>query len=161
MRKSLLTLLLAFVLASMLLAVFATTYNVSISEPLWWLATWSAYVSPSLSISLPILPVTMWSAWVAPPTTVTLTLATVPLWKAATVFTFQDYMNKTRVLEFYVTPPLISFPKNVIDGSLVVYTNEPSRFFYNYTGMIVVEGGNATPTEGGYLINTGAGYTYV
>jgi hypothetical protein len=74
---------------------------------------------------------------------------------------FQDYMNKTRVLEFYITPPLTSFPKKVVDGSLVVYTNEPSQFFYNYTGGIVVEGGNATPTEGGYLISTGAGYTYV
>jgi len=161
MRKSLLTLLLVFVLASMLLAVFAATYKVSISQPLKWVATWSVYVRPGPIISMPIRPVTMWSAWVNPPITVTLTLATVPLWKAVTVFTFQDYMNKTRVLEFYITPPLISFPKNTVDGSLVVYTNEPGQFFYNYAGRVVVEGGNATPTEGGYLIETGAGYTYI
>jgi hypothetical protein len=184
MRRSLLALLLVSVLASMLLAVFADTYSVPISQPLQWLAewsgaivssvplptpyalswtaTWGASFSPWTSIPLSVTPVmASWSAQVLPPTMFTLTLAPASLWKAATIFMFQDYMNKTRVLEFYITPPLTSFPKKVVDGSLVVYTNEPSRFFYNYTGRVVVEGGNATPTEGGYLISTGAGYTYV
>jgi hypothetical protein len=184
MRRSLLALLLAFVLSSMLLAVFAATYSIPISQPLQWLAewsgtivssvplptpyalgwtaTWSAFINPQLHILLSVTPVmASWGAQVLPPTTFTLALAPVSLWRASVVFMFQDYMNKTRVLEFYITSPLTSFPKRAVDGSLVVYTNEPSRFFYNYTGRIVVEGGNATPTEGGYLINTGTGYTYV
>jgi hypothetical protein len=184
MRKSLLTLLLVSVLASMLLVVFAATYNVSISQPLQWLAewssvivssvplptpyalswtaTWSASLNPWTSIPLSVTPImVLWSVQVFPPTTFTLTLAPVSLWRAGVVFMFQDYMNKTRMLEFYITPPLTFFPKKTVDGSLAVYTNEPGRFFYNYTGRVVVEGGNATPTEGGYLVNTGVGYTYV
>jgi len=125
----------------------STEYGVSAPYALLWLAEWSVALSE------------------AAPTALTSNLGLASMWRMSVPLDpVPDYRGVSRVFEFYRLPEspevnIVDIPqvKKHVDGSVSVYVNGPAEFFYNYTGDIYVENGNATRADGGWIIRTGGG----
>jgi len=161
--------------------VLAATYPVSIPLTISYYASWSGMLAPRVFYQLGInywaswllkqmpsalrqLGINYWVTWSIYPTPRTSRLLQVLLssnWLGVVSTSLPDYLGNTRLIEFMYTGPILSFNglmgKKVIDGALYVTSTDHVKFFYGYTGPIIVVGGNATFTGNGYIITSQGG----